>query len=91
MTKNEAKNAIVTTIESLQGCKSTQLAAESNLINVFSNFDLVSLIDEMIKEELLVEIEYVLPNMDWRCKSFLLPAKSQVRTINALHMREQNG
>lgn len=38
------------------------------------NFDIPELIEELICEERIVEVEYSLPSLPGRAKSFLLPA-----------------
>lgn len=49
----------------------TELVVCPELIR--EGFDLIQLIDELINEKKIIEVEYVLPTMDYRVKSFLLP------------------
>ena len=74
-TKQLFKEAIIEAVTRLQGCKATELAAEHNLIGVKN---LPQLLAELVKEGKILEVEYVLPNMKYRIKSFLLPAGTKV-------------
>lgn len=68
---NEAKNLIVKTVENLQGCKATELAANPKIAIEVSNLN--ELIDELIQEGDIVAIEYIVPNMPDRIKIYLFP------------------
>ncbi len=73
------KRVIVDIVTRKQGCKATELVAfiaeeDSSLIEHFD----VELIEQMVSEKLLVEVEYVLTEMTYRTKSFLLPPGTQV-------------
>lgn len=78
MTREEAKRLVVETVEGLQGCKATELAACRELVPLFLEIPLVILLEELVREGQLVEIEYVLPALPDRVKSFLLPKGSHV-------------
>lgn len=87
MDKDAVKKMIAEIVANIQGCKATELAVHvaQHVTNpttrqqIFdSNFDFPDLLQEMITEGMLVEVEYVLPSMNYRCKSFLLPAGTQV-------------
>lgn len=41
-------------------------------------FNVIDLIDEMVKAGDLVEVEYILPTMNYRVKSFLLPKGTKI-------------
>jgi hypothetical protein len=75
MNRDEAKQFLVDKIISLQGCKATQLAADEEVVTKLSmnDIDVPDLLDELVKEGRIIEIEYVLPEMTWRVKSFYLP------------------
>lgn len=83
MTRNEAKDLIVKTIEAMQGMKATELAAMPEVVLPLSlvQLELPDLIDELVEEGRLTEVEYSVPELHWRAKSFLLPANSQVRLL----------
>lgn len=81
MTKDEAKAALLDKIVGLQGIKVTQLASEPEIVMGLQGFDIPDLLDEMVQEGKIMEIEYVLPDMQWRCKSFYLPVGTKVRVI----------
>lgn len=78
MTKDDAKNILVGKITSLQGIKATQLAVEEEITLGLSEFNVPALLEELVAEKRLIEIEYTLPDMDWRLKSFYLPVGSKV-------------
>lgn len=80
MTKDEAKDLIVQVVTEKQGAKATVLAAEERLLAI--GYDFPDLVEELVDEDRLVEVEYVLPDMNYRCKSFLLPKGSKVRVKN---------
>lgn len=80
MTKDEAKSLIVSTIVERQGLKATELASVPDL--VLSGWEVPELVDELVRDGQLVEVEYVLPYMDWRVKSFLLPPGTKVGVNN---------
>jgi hypothetical protein len=82
MTEKEAKGIIVYMVASKQGCKATELVADKEVLPVIpAGFDIPKLIQELVWEQKLVEVEYSLPDMEWRCKSFLLPGKTEVRVV----------
>jgi hypothetical protein len=74
------KNLIVAAIEGKQGCKTTELIVIPSLIQAVVEMrgDFMALIQELIDEGRIIEIEYTVPNLDWRIKSFLLPAGSTI-------------
>lgn len=43
--------------------------------------DLPVLIDQMVKDRELVEVEYIVPCMSYRIKSFYLPAGSEIVSV----------
>lgn len=78
MTKQDAKNVLVGKITSLQGVKATQLAAEEDVAIGLADFNIPELLEELVTEKRLIEIEYTLPDMEWRLKSFYLPVGTQL-------------
>ena len=82
MTSDEAKKIIVDTVEKVQGCKVIELICNKDLhgVNVgFNGDDIMRMIEELVAENRLVEVEYVLSSMPYRVKSFVLPANTQVK------------
>jgi len=73
MTKDETKDAICQHVAEAQGCKATELA-----VALWQAEDLSSLIAELVSEGRLTEVEYVLPNLNYRAKSFLLPGNTSI-------------
>jgi len=83
MTEAEAKDLLVNVVTEVQGLKATELAARLELLELHkADLNIVELIEALVKEKRLVEVEYVLPQMDFRIKSFLLPAQTRVRCFN---------
>ena len=80
MTIQEAKDKIVETINVAQGVKATQLAVMNEIIQL-QHFNVPLLLNDLVREGRIVEVEYVLPEMKWRIKSFYLPAGSELRTL----------
>lgn len=81
MNNEEIKNRLVEIVTEKQGCKATELCAIKELI--FGDCKpLPELIEELVKEERILEIEYVLPSMNYRIKSFLLPAGTQIVKVH---------
>lgn len=83
ITKEELKNKIVEVITEVQGCKATELVTKSqfglDMIQGLEVHDLPTLLAELLHERRLVEVEYVLPQLNFRAKSFLLPAGVEVK------------
>lgn len=87
------KHQIVAAVEGKQGCKAMELLADPSLkeaiLHIGERFPF--LIDELVQEGRLVEIEYTLPLMDGRVKSFLLPAGSEVRLLASKTSANEDG
>jgi hypothetical protein len=41
--------------------------------------DFANLLEEMVKQKRLIEVEYVLPDMDYRIKSLYFPVGTEIR------------
>jgi len=81
ITKNELKQKIVDIITEVQGCKATELSTNLSIdvLNALEVHDLPTILAELLHERRLVEVEYVLPQLSFRAKSFLLPAGVEVK------------
>jgi hypothetical protein len=81
ITKDELKQKIVDIITEVQGCKATELSTKLTIdvLNALEIHDLPTVLAELLHERRLVEVEYVLPNLSFRAKSFLLPAGVEVK------------
>lgn len=82
VSEEEAIQLIADVVMNHQGCKALTLAAQIagyNEMLGFSSDEIANLIDKAIKEGMILEIEYVLPNMPYRAKSFLLPKGTEVK------------
>jgi len=69
---------IVEYVNDMQGCKATELAARAANLGLTGR-TAVDAIDDLVLSGRLVEVEYTLPDMPDRVKSFLLPGGTQVR------------
>jgi hypothetical protein len=77
------KKIIVDYVNSKQGCKAMELVEIICMVDVQdSTMDLSDAIKELVNEGKLVEVEYCLESMDYRVKSFLLPAGTTINKHN---------
>lgn len=76
---NDIQNRIVEIVNSSQGLKGTELAVKlaTEFLSIQSE-SIIHWIDSCVEEGLIQEIEYVLPNMDYRIKSFYLPMGTSI-------------
>ena len=74
---------IVKIVEDHQGLKATELAVlvgdNKATVGLLGDFPLI--LDKLVSEGKLVELEYVLPSMNYRAKSFILPANTSCRLL----------
>lgn len=74
------KHAVRDMVVEMQGCKITELIPvfmkkHHQLVGIY---DLIEVINSMIDDGDLVSIDYVLPSMNYRIKSFILPAGTKI-------------
>ena len=72
------EEAIISSITLNQGMKETALVADLEVLSYFVELDLrfsllLEVVDALIREEKILCIEYVLPNLPDRVKTFLFP------------------
>lgn len=72
--------AIIRRVTELQGCKATELAADPEIARLAGS-DFVASLMEAVESGEVVEIEYTLPNLSYRVKSFLLPKGTSLRIV----------
>lgn len=79
---NDLVDCVVKKVIELQGCKATDLVTELVVAAAISGqkrIDWPTVIAEAVKQEQIIEIEYVLPGpLDYRCKSFYLPKGTKI-------------
>jgi hypothetical protein len=80
MNKEQAAKIVLQLVENKQGVKATELAPYL-VENQDIHYPWVDLIYELIQKGELVEVEYVLPQLNYRAKSFLLPKGATVNVI----------
>ncbi len=70
------REIIVERVESVQGCKGMELVTwlVSYEPAKYDHADIFLALEELVRENKIVEVVYCLPNMDYREKSFYLPA-----------------
>ena len=84
--KKLLKDAIMGVVISHNGCKGTELpvlfaktySEDEQIWPLFIAANVLEALTELVAEKYLVEIEYVLPTMTYRTKSFYLPAGTRV-------------
>lgn len=81
ITKDEAKKILIEWCES--GVKATEMITKLMDVrpDVFGNMNIPELMEELVRENKIVEIEYVLPSLNFRIKSFFLPAGTEIQSI----------
>jgi hypothetical protein len=74
------KQVLIDTITGVQGCKATELIAHvaEKMGDEFPSHDFMQALSEIIDEGNIEEVEYILPQLDFRIKSFLLPKNTQI-------------
>ena len=81
MEKTDAKVKILDRVRALNGIgkgKATEIVNDREIAEIIIQFG-TELFDEMVKEGLLIELEYTLSIMPDRLKSFFLPGDTKVR------------
>lgn len=76
LTLEEAIDLIAQEVVAAQGCKATELAARSAFVHYDFPFSMA--LEEAVKRGRIREVEYSIPGMEWRAKSFLLPQGSNI-------------
>lgn len=81
MTRKEAKDCLALAIKNANGCKGTEvpLLVKENIFEIKD--DITNLLEEMVEEGLIMEVQYVLPHLPNRIKSFYLPKGTEVHVI----------
>jgi hypothetical protein len=74
------KQVLIDTVAEVQGCKSMELIgyAAEKMGEEFARHDFMQALQEAIDEGDIEEVEYILPQLDFRIKSFLLPKNTQI-------------
>jgi hypothetical protein len=88
MNKIEVENLIRDMVDNSQGLKGVELVTKvmSNNLTINNN-ELMDTLFDMIERGEFVEIEYELPNMGYRTKSFIVPKGTKVNVINKVKIR----
>lgn len=81
ITKEQLKDRIYNIIVNLQGCKATELVLkfDREMLEALEVIDLSTVIAELMHDQKIIEVEYELKELEFRSKSFLLPATATVR------------
>lgn len=84
VTAQEVKDLMCQLVYDSLGMKATELVTKlaislsESKSTINEDIDVIALLKEIVDSRELVEVEYVLPNMEHRIKSFLLPKGSSV-------------
>lgn len=88
-TMNEEENhfmrkRIKEKVTEMNGCKLIELVADIDIVEYAynNNVNLVDEIFDMVKNGELVEVEYILPHLSYKIKSFILPSGTDVSLGN---------
>lgn len=72
-------NAIVTIVDHEPGLKTTLLPLRiADIDSGLLNFNIVDIMVDLIKQQELVYVGYVLESMDWREKGLLFPKNTKI-------------
>lgn len=77
MTNEELKKAILDTINTSTGINGVNLVMavmNHGRPTSFEHDSFNLILEELVKEERIIELEYILPNMEFRIKSMYFPA-----------------
>lgn len=78
--REQAKKIIRDRVSALEGCKAEDLLKDPAVARIENDWSLSpqELLDEILAAGDLVEVEYVLPRDEWKARSVLFPAGTQV-------------
>lgn len=84
------RKEIIKIVESRQGIKAVSLAMDDNILKILrkKNLDgsiITEAVQDLVNHHKIGEIEYVLPALDWKIKSFLVPAGTKSRLQGAAY------
>jgi hypothetical protein len=77
----DVRKAIIKIVEDSQGIKVTELLPSLSKEIITCNYSIVDEIDNLIKDQELVCINYIIPSMPYREKMYLLPKGSTVTCV----------
>lgn len=83
MSRELAKQQIANYLRGKQGIKGVELASDPNVVYALAqeNESFHDVTEELVLENKVVEIEYSVPSIPYRLKSFFLPEGSVVHRI----------
>lgn len=77
----DVRKRIIEIVTEKQGCKATEISVDEELAKaatVLGTDVVVNEIYQLANEGKLIEIEYVLPRLNFRIKSFMLPQGTKI-------------
>ena len=81
MEKDELKALIEEIVNSRNGIKATELAAMPEVAKAVGALDFPGALNDLVEEGRIVEVDYTVPDLPKRIKSFLLPVGSIVLSV----------
>jgi predicted phage-related endonuclease len=75
----QMQELIITIIEEKPGIKITELVAYFSRYKY--DFIYIDTLDQMVREGHIIELEYVLPTMDYRVKSMYFPKGTKIKIL----------
>ena len=81
MVSEQIKYEVECLVSMKQGIKAMELACDPEVLKILGDESFHDVIEELITEKRIVEVEYVVPSIPYRLKSFYLPADSIVIRI----------
>jgi hypothetical protein len=82
MTKEELKQVILEVVNANTGMRGVELALkvlDRTMPRYFESPQYQEALDELVAEGSIVELEYTLPEMDYRTKSIYFPKGTQIK------------
>ena len=83
MTRDEIKSQIKTFINCSHGVKATDLILKLISNNpITDDLNYITCVEELVKSGDIIEIEFTVPQMDYRIKSFYLPVGTRIKIVD---------
>jgi hypothetical protein len=81
MSKEKVKDKLTSYLRGKQGVKGIELASDIEVIKALGDQSFHEVMEELVEERRVVEIEYTIPSIPYRLKSFFLPEGAVIHRI----------